>query len=247
MTTIHLILRYVHITGGTLALLMGLAAMVLPKGSWGHRRVGNVFFVSMLMLSVAGVVLASIRTQNAGNIMGGATAFYMVATAWATVIRPAGRVGRAEVALAALGGAGATAAATFGVLALTSPSGRFAAYPPLMYFIFAGIIGLAFGLDIRMIRLGGLTGVARTTRHLWRMSIAFFMATGSFFFGQPKFVPVWMKETSLFIVAGLLPLALLIFWLVRIRLIPRVRHAFARRGGVTAGGADRGHARGAAL
>jgi hypothetical protein len=247
MTTTHLILRYIHITGGTLALLAGLGAMVLPKGSWGHRKVGNLFFVSMLMLSVAGVILASIKTQNAGNIMGGATAFYMVATAWATVIRPAGRVGRPERALAVLGGAGALAAATFGVLAATSSTGRFAGYPPLMYFIFAGIVGLAAALDVRMIQLGGLTGSARTTRHLWRMSIAFFMATGSFFFGQPRFVPLWMKETNLFIVAGLLPLALMIFWLIKIRLIPRVRRSLARRDDVAASGADRGSPRGAPI
>lgn len=245
MTTTHVVLRYVHITGGSLALLAGLAAMLLPKGSWGHRKVGNVFFVSMLMLSVAGVALASIKTQNAGNIMGGATAFYMVATAWATVIRPAGRVGRSEIALAALGGAGALAAGTFGVLALTSATGRFASYPPLMYFIFASIVGAAAVLDVRMIRLGGLVGVARTTRHLSRMSLAFFMATGSFFFGQPKFVPAWMKETNLFIVAGLLPLGLMIFWLVRIRLIPRVRRSLARRDDIAASGVDRGRPRSA--
>jgi hypothetical protein len=230
MTTTHLVLRYIHITGGSLALLSGLGAMVLPKGSWGHRKVGNVFFVSMIMLSVAGVILASINTQNAGNIMGGTMAFYMVCTAWATVLRPAGRTGRAEMALAALGGAGTIGAATLGVLAMTSANGRFAGYPPLMYFIFAGIAALATIGDVRAIRLGGLTGLPRTTRHLWRMSIAFFMATGSFFFGQPRFVPVWMKETNLFIVAGLLPLGLMVFWLVKVRVWPMIRRsgAYAR-------------------
>jgi hypothetical protein len=245
MTTTQVLLRYVHITGGSLALLAGLAAMVFPKGSWAHRRSGNVFFVSMLLLSVAGVVLASIRDRNAGNIMGGTMAFYMVCTAWATVIRPAGQVGRAEVALAALGGAGTIGATTLGLLAMAADNGRFAGYPPPLYFIFAGIAGLATILDVRMIRLGGLTGSARTTRHLWRMSIAFFMATGSFFFGQPRFVPLWMKETNLFIAAGVLPLALMIFWLVRIRLIPRARRRFTRRDDVAAVGADRDSPRGA--
>lgn len=218
MTTAHLVLRYVHITGGTLALLCGLAAMLAPKGSWLHRKVGNVFFVSMLMLSVAGIILASIKTQNAGNIMGGAMAFYMVSTAWATVLRPAGRTGTPEVALAVIGACGTIAATTFGVLAMLADSGRFASYPPLMYFIFAGIGAIATAGDLRTILRGGLTGSPRTTRHLWRMSIAFFMATGSFFFGQPRFVPDWMKETKLFIVAGLLPIGFMIYFLARTKL-----------------------------
>jgi hypothetical protein len=230
MTTTHLVLRYIHITGGSLALLTGLAAMVLPKGSWGHRKSGNIFFVSMLMLSIAGVILASTKDRNVGNIMAGSVAFYMVATAWATVIRPAGTTGRAEIALAALGAAGTIAAATFGVLASSSASGAFAGYRPVMYYVFAGIGALATLLDVRMIRRGGLTGSARTTRHLWRMSIAFFMATGSFFFGQPRFVPVWMKETKLFIIAGLLPIAFMLFWLVKVKVWPRVRRAARGKG-----------------
>jgi len=247
MITTHIVLRYIHITAGTLTLLSGLAAMLLPKGSWGHRRVGNVFFVSMLLLSVAGVTLALMNTQNAGNIMGGTMAFYLVATAWATVARPAGQTGRAEMALASLGGIGAIGATTLGVLAMTSANGRFAGYPPLMYFIFAAVAALATVGDVNTIRLGGLTGVQRTTRHLWRMGLAFFMATGSFFFGQPRFVPLWMKETKLFIVAGLLPLGLMIFFLVKVRLLPRVRIALARRDVVAANRADSGRPRSAAL
>jgi predicted membrane protein DUF2306 len=229
MTIGHLMLRYAHITAGTLTLLSGAAAMTLRKGSPLHRKAGNVFFVSMLVLSSAGVVLSLIKAPNMGNIMGGTMAFYMVATAWATVIRKPGEIGRFEI-VAALGGLTiATGATTFGVMALNSANGRFYGYPPLMYFIFAGVAALATTLDLRMIVRGGLTGVSRTTRHLWRMSLAFFMATGSFFFGQPKFVPAILHETRLYIVAGLLPLALLLYWLVRVRVWPLITKARAPR------------------
>lgn len=234
MTLTHAILRYAHITAGTLTLLMGVAAVALPKGSPLHRRAGNVFFGSMLVLSVAGVVLSLMKVPNMGNIMGGTTAFYMVATAWATVIRAPGRTGTFEIILALMGLVVTAGATTFGVLALMSPDGRFALYPPLMYFIFAGVIALATALDVRMIRRGGLTGTARTTRHLWRMCLAFFMATGSFFFGQPTFVPTFMRETGLYIVAGLLPLALMLYFLARVRVWPSIRKAWSPRPTVAA-------------
>ena len=229
MSMTHTILRNAHMAGGLLTLASGVAAMTFSKGSSLHRRAGNAFFVSMIVLSVCGVILSIIRTVNMGNIMGGTTAFYMVVTAWATVIRPPGRVGRFEIAAAIMGLGVTAAASTFGVLALLDAKGRFYGYPPLMYFIFAGVILLATSLDARMIVRGGLTGTARTTRHLWRMCLAFFMATGSFFFGQPAFVPYVLKETGLYIACGLAPLALMIFWLLRLRVWPSVRKAFAVR------------------
>lgn len=228
MTTTHMVLRYAHIIAGVLTLVCGAAAMSFAKGSPMHRRAGNVFFVSMLVLSSFGVVLSLIKTPNMGNIMGGTMAFYLVVTAWATVIRQPGRTGRFEL-FAALGGSIiAAGASTFGVLALRDPRGLFNGYPPVMYFIFAGVALLATALDFRMIARGGLAGVARTTRHLWRMSLAFFMATGSFFFGQPTFVPEVLRETGLYIVAGLLPLGLLIYWMIRVRVWPAVQRMMTK-------------------
>jgi hypothetical protein len=229
MTTTHLILRNVHISAGLLTLVAGAAAMTFRKGSPLHRRAGNAFFVSMLFLSAAGVVLALIPAPNMGTIMGGTTAFYMVATAWATVMRRPGEIGRFEI-IAAFAGLTITACAlSLGVLALTSPNGLFYGYPALMYFIFGGVLLFATALDAKMIARGGLTGPARTTRHLWRMCLAFFMATGSFFFGQPRFLPDIVRETALRPILGLLPLALLFFWLIRFRLVPLIRKIRAPR------------------
>jgi ABC-type thiamin/hydroxymethylpyrimidine transport system permease subunit len=229
MTTTHLILRYVHISAGVLTLTSGAAAMTLRKGSPLHRRAGNVFFVSMLILSAAGVVLSLIKTPNMGNIMGGTTAFYMVATAWATVIRKPGETGRFEIIAALAGFAIAAAASSFGIQALNSPRGLFYGYPALMYFIFASVLFFASALDARMIARGGFTGTARITRHLSRMCLAFFMATGSFFFGQPRFLPAVIRETALRPILALLPLGLLLYWLVRIRAWPSIRKAWALR------------------
>jgi hypothetical protein len=230
MTTTHLVIRNIHIAAGILTLVSGLAAMLLRKGSPLHRRAGNAFFVSMVLLGPLGVVLSVLKTANMGNIMGGTTSFYMAVTAWVTVIRPAGRIGRFEIAAALFGFAVAIGATTFGVLAMLSPQGTFHFYPPLMYFIFASVLWIAAGMDARMIARGGVIGVARTSRHLTRMSLAFFMATGSFFFGQPGFLAPIIRDTALRPILGLFPLALLIFWLARVRLWPATKGEAEGRG-----------------
>lgn len=49
---------YLHIITGSVALLTGLLALVLRKGSVPHKRVGDVFFGAMLLCSGAGLWLA---------------------------------------------------------------------------------------------------------------------------------------------------------------------------------------------
>src|SRR5262249_40598328 len=55
-------------------------------------------------------------------------------------------------------------------------------------------------------------------RHLWRMSFAMFIATGSFFLGQAKLLPRPYRIMPLLAVPPLLPLALLAYWPARLAL-----------------------------
>jgi hypothetical protein len=72
-----------------------------------------------------------------------------------------------------------------------------------------------------MIRRGGITGRARTARHVWRMSLACFVATGSFFLGQQKVMPAEMRGNPLLFIPALAPLVGLAFFMIRVRL-PRL-------------------------
>ena len=58
--------------------------------------------------------------------------------------------------------------------------------------------------DVRMIAHGGVSGAKRIVRHLWRMSIAFFIAAASFFLGQQKVMPAYMRGSKLLFVPPLL-------------------------------------------
>lgn len=68
-----------------------------------------------------------------------------------------------------------------------------------------------------MILRGGISGAPRIARHLWRMCLALFIATGSFFFGQQKVMPEFVRGTPILLALAIAPLVLMIFWLIRVR------------------------------
>src|SRR5215210_1729746 len=90
-------LLIVHFTAGILSLLGGAAAMANSKGSRRHGGWGTLFFVAMMTLTSTGAYMAAVIRPHMGNFMGSALPLYLTATAWLTVWRPAGRVGRLEV------------------------------------------------------------------------------------------------------------------------------------------------------
>ena len=223
MTTTHLLLRSVHISMGMVGLVSGATAMIVRKGSPLHRKAGTVFFGSMLIMAAAGALMAAFIKPSMGNVMGGVLTFYLVLTGWATVWRRAGQAGGFEVGAALLGLATATAGIFWGMKAASSPTHRLDGYPPALYFIFGGLALMATSLDVRMIAHGGLAGAGRTTRHLWRMCVAMFIATASFFIGQAKFFPAPVRASGVHFIPVVLVIAALLYWMVRVRVWPLLR------------------------
>jgi len=80
---------------------------------------------------------------------------------------------------------------------------------------------LAVTGDIRMLVRGGISGTARIARHLWRMCFAFFIAAASIFLARPHLFPVFMRRSGILFLLSFLPLILMVFWLIRVRLVPR--------------------------
>jgi len=209
-------LLFLHICGGGVGLLSGAVAMSFRKGSRWHGVAGNVFFISMLTMSGAGAYMALMKSQMS-NVFGGLLTFYMVATAWVTARRQDGGTGifgwAGLVAALALG----AVMVIFGIEAATSPTGTKAGMSAGMYFPFGFLALLAAGGDARMLLRGGVFGVKRITRHLWRMCFAWFVASASLFLARPHLFPALLSRTHVLFVLGILPLLLMIYWLVRVR------------------------------
>jgi hypothetical protein len=94
---------------------------------------------------------------------------------------------------------------------------------PAGMILFLGTISLLAAVgDLRMIREGALRGTRRIARHLWRMCFGLFIATGSFFLGQMKFIPAPIRFVPVVFALAVAPLVVLLYWMWRVRLRRRL-------------------------
>lgn len=209
-------LLILHISGGTLGILSGFAAMFLRKGSRWHAIAGQAFVASMLTMASCGAVLALMK-QEMNNVFGGILTIYLVATAWATARRRDGQTYSYDWGGLLVAFAIATFIITFGIRVAMSPTGPTDGTPAFAYFFMGSIASLATVGDLRMLLRGGLFGSQRLVRHLWRMSFSLFIASASLFLARPHLFPKILRTTYIISLLGVAPLLLMIFWLVRVR------------------------------
>jgi len=212
-----------HVAGGTIALLSGAAALTFRKGSRRHRIAGNVFFGSMLVMGAIAAAVAPFLLSPEGepkwfDSLAGTFTCYLVATGWVTIRRKAGTIGQFEVAACLFAAILAAVAVMFGVQAANSPTGSLGGFGAQGYYTFGGLIALAAALDLNVILRGGVFGVPRLSRHLWRLCVALFIAAGAFFFGQQRVMPEFIQGSGFLAIPPFATLALMVFWLLRLRL-----------------------------
>jgi len=200
----------IHIAGGMVALAAGAAAVAVRKGGGTHAAAGILFSVSMLVLGITAAILEPFRSPP-GSPLGGIMVCYFVATGWLTARRREGPPGWIEKIACGLVLAGASAIVWGGLTGATTPAGR----GPV--FIFAGVCLLAGLLDLNAILRARPTPARRLSRHLWRMCVAFFIATGSFFLGQQDVLPMAVRGSPILFVLAFAPFAVMLYWLVRLR------------------------------
>ena len=213
-------LLVLHITGGIVGLLSGAAAMAFRKGSRGHRAAGNVFVVAMLIMGACASTLALMKHQM-NNVFGGLLTVYMITTAWLTARRRDGETSAFDWGALVFGLAIGASLLTLGTLVARGQAASQAGVPLGMYFFMGTIPLLAAAGDIRMLMRGGISGTPRLARHLWRMCFGLFIATGSFFLGQQQVFPAAIRKQYILAPLAILPLILLIYWLVRVRISKR--------------------------
>jgi uncharacterized membrane protein len=202
-----------HILAGMVALGCGYVALYATKGLTLHRRSGLVFVYAMVAMSLSGALMDALKTSSVSvNVLAGLLTFYFVTTALLTV-RPRVDASRA------IDAAGAVLALVVSVLAFRAGldmagRGRPEAGPSFVF----GMVGLlgAAG-DLRMMRAGGIQGPRRLKRHLWRMCFAMWVAAASFFWGPPRRVPEMIRIPALQAAAVLIPIAVMLYWLWRLR------------------------------
>lgn len=239
----------VHICGGTVGLLSGTAAMSFRKGSARHVFAGKIFVASMLTMALDAVYLAIVRHQS-NNIGGGIFTFYLIGTAWLTAKHKEGETSRLDWVALLIPVLLGTLTWANGIRVVRSGASSENGVPVGMIFFMGSVMLLAAAGDVRMLLGGGILGAKRLARHLWRMCFGLFIAAGSFFLG-PSNRPLRLLSsvgigqhlspalfsTTLYLILTVLPLILLVFWLIRVRLtnasrrylIPRGANAYSLR------------------
>jgi hypothetical protein len=197
-----------HIGGGVVAILSGYGAVTVRKGGILHVRLGKIFVVAMLVMAAMGTAL-SIPIHQPGNIGAGLLAAYLVATGWMTMNRKTVASARLERAAVLIPLFVAVLFIAWGLEAKPGHRG--------LYYSFATMAALFSLIDVRVLWLGGVSGVNRLARHLWRMCFGLFFAAGSFFLGQQKVMPVSIQGSPVLWVLGLAPIGFLVFWMIRVR------------------------------
>ena len=218
-----------HIAAGCFAIVAGYVAVLAAKGGRLHRLAGKVFVASMLIGTSVAVYLA-VQLLHAlpgqmSNIGAGTLAFYLVLSAYVTVKRPDGTIGFFEKVSFLIPLALGTIFIAWGFEALNAPKHAFNGYWFPFYFVFGALSFFFAGLDVRVLIRGGLSGVDRIARHIWRMCFAFFFAAASFFIGQQKVMPPRLHGSPVLLALGLAPLGFLLFWMIRVRLGDRFKPA----------------------
>jgi hypothetical protein len=210
-------ITWIHIAGGMSALVSGAVAAAMSKGSSRHAKAGIWFCVSMFVLGVTASILSPFKTPPESPV-GGMMVCYFVATAWMAARRRSGKPSWFEKIACAMVLLIAVAIIFHGFEVALAPPGKYSG-PPGPGVLFAlGVLCLLAGLgDLKFIR-GKLSATQRISRHLWRMCFAFFIATGSFFLGQQDVLPQALRGSPILVVLAFAPFALMLFWLVRVRL-----------------------------
>jgi uncharacterized membrane protein len=206
-----------HVSAGALAMLAGALAMAFRKGSRQHRRAGNVFVICMLSVSALGSYLGFIKGEM-DNFTGGIFAFYLVATAWATAERGENEPRKLDWIAPLIAFAFAAINFVWGVEVARGQTAVKNQSSVGAYVFFGTLALLCTAGDVRMLLRGGLSGAQRLVRHLWRMCFGWFIATISFFLGQQRVFPAWLRGSYVLVVLAFLPLVFLIFWFIRVRL-----------------------------
>jgi uncharacterized membrane protein len=217
------LLYALHIIPGALALVSGMTALFARKGGRLHRKAGNLFVASMSATAIMAMVLGFL-VPDPLNIVIGLFTLYLVATAWLTVQRKNGAVGHGERIglLVSL-----ILCAPFAILSVQLAAGltpmlhstvRLEGPVLVAIYVFTSVLALAAIGDARLLLAGGISGVPRIARHIWRMCLGLTLATGSAFTnGLSRLLPGPHHVPGALFLPQLVPLAMMIFWLFRIR------------------------------
>lgn len=214
-------LEFLHIVTGTLAVSSGLLGLFVSKGSVTHRMAGRVFTCAMILLGFTGIALAQ-QVPMAISAVAGAVIIHLVITGSLAARAMPGAWQMIDTAAPIVSLAIGLSSLAFAWEAWEGVDGLKDGFTATPYGFFGALMLVVAALDLKHRLDADTTIVARRCRHIWRMSLALFIATGSLFTGSGATVfPAWLQASGLLSVPEPLILLTMIYWLIRLRLSSR--------------------------
>jgi len=212
------LISFFHALAGTVVVSAGVLALSSRKGFALHKHAGRVFVGATLLMGPTLAVQAWLEPGSI-SVLGGlfvALALYLVVTAWASARDPerGPRVLNYVAPIVAL--LISVSGFFWGLDAVNSATAPINGPPNEAYFFFATVAFLAMVLDINQLRLGGIRGMHRRIRHIWRMSFALFFATSTLFTGPGAVIlPEALRGTSVLLIPQSLVAIVAMYWIYK--------------------------------
>jgi len=205
----ELVVWLIHFPTGTVGILAAFAALYYPKGSAKHKKAGQVFIVTMIIMLISGGI-AGVLKGVADDVFLALLVFYTVFTAWLTIRHRQPVIGILEyLAL--------TYIVIFGLAALLiNPEWEMVREPGV--YTFDAILALMFAVgDIRNILLKGMKRTHRLARHVWRISFSLIWAALAFGDKIIKMLNSTIDQLPYIVaIPATLVLCMMSYWLFRI-------------------------------
>ncbi|MCW8109394.1 hypothetical protein OPS25_12865 [Alteromonas ponticola] len=216
-------LLYAHIGAGVVGILTGFMTSLTVKGGRIHKVSGRVFVVAMFVCYLlAALVAPFLDTQQSTNFVAAILALYLLITGTSAAIRKEFIAGVGEKFGLVLAILITSLGVTFMVFSYQSPNGSFDGSPAQAYVLFVVVGSLAVVGEINVLVRKTLSTKARIRRHLWRMCMSLFIASGSLFFGQAQMFPEWFNASLLPMAFGFFPFAILLIYIVKMSIPTRL-------------------------
>ena len=208
------VVAQLHLIVGTLALVGGFAAMLLPKGGTLHKLSGKAFFYTMLVLCISGIYLTFSRSLQLTFFLA-VFSLYLLLTGWYAMARK----GQSVTVFDKIGFSVISTIGIGTLLLSVLGWGLNWHYPPtepsypsyLIFTVFAAILAY---WDYQLLIRKVLVGTKRLIRHLWRMHFALFINTAIFFGGNSNILPKVLR-TELILTTPIVTVLIFMFgWLV---------------------------------
>ena len=208
---------FAHISAGAVALSSGFLTLLTTKGNAKHKQYGKAYLLSMLILGLTGVIVATVRDIPL-SMLNGFVICYFVLSSLSAIRNLEYQINLFDKVLAAFAWIMVFAFAWYAYQVSLSENNQLGGFGIAEYIVFGSVMLFSAIADLRYLLKSGLSNTQKLVRHLWRMFFPLFMATAAFFLGQAKLFPKSLQTIELLVMPVIVVILSMVYWSIKVAL-----------------------------